>query len=142
MSQWLRYWSRVVRSKVQIHSPTSLEFIYKWEGPTYRSNQVYGMYMVIYFLKKIQKNSQVAYSHHLNKMSHLHKLPCWIEHSHYQARDMSKILTLSTFPSKSHEPWDMKGNFRKFSHWDTSESSMCDLICFNVGNSCSHSNKN
>ena len=58
-------------------------------------------------------------------MSHLHIFPCPTKYSHYQSRDTCKIPTLSTFPSKPYEPWDMKGNLGKYPHWDTSESSMC-----------------
>jgi hypothetical protein len=68
--------------------------------------------------------SHVAYSHDPYKMSHLHNFPCPTKYSHYQSRDTCKIPTLSTFPSKPYEPRDMKGNFGKFPHWDTSESSM------------------
>jgi hypothetical protein len=57
-------------------------------------------------------------------MSHLHNFSCPTEYSHYQSRGMCKIPNLSTFPSKPYEPRDMKGNFGKFPHWDTSESSM------------------
>ena len=71
-------------------------------------------------------------------MSHLHNFPCPIEYSHYQSRDMCKIPTLSTFPSKSYEPRDMKGNFEKFSHWDTSESSMWFVICNQIFIICIH----
>jgi hypothetical protein len=78
-----------------------------------------------FFEISLSKNSHEAYSHHPYKMSHLHNFPCEIEYSHYQSRGMCKIPTLSTFPSKPYEPWDMKGNFGKFPHWDTSESSMC-----------------
>jgi len=56
-------------------------------------------------------------------MSHLHNFPCPTKFFHYQSRGMCKIPTLSTFLSKPYEPRDMKGNFGKFPHWDTSESS-------------------
>ena len=59
------------------------------------------------------------------KTYHLHNFPCTTTHSHYQSRDMSIIPTLFTFPSKPYEPRDMKENFGKLPHWDTSESS-CD----------------
>ena len=49
-----------------------------------------------------------------------------MQHSHHQSRDTCKIPTLSTFPSKSYEPRDMKGNLEKFPYWDTSESSLCN----------------
>jgi hypothetical protein len=59
----------------------------------------------------LSKNLQVAYSHHPYQMSHLNNFPCPTKHSYYQSRDMSKIPTLSTFPSKLYEPQDMRENF-------------------------------
>ena len=85
-----------------------------------------------FFEIPLSKNSHVAYSHDPYKMSHLHNFPCPTQYSHCQSRDMCKIPTLSTFPSKPYEPRDMKGNFEKFPHWDTSESSMslgCMFTC-------------
>jgi hypothetical protein len=78
-----------------------------------------------FFQIPLSKKSHIAYSRDPYKMSHLHNFPCPTKYSHCQSRDMSKIPTLSTFPSKPYEPRDMKGNFGKFPHWDTSESSMC-----------------
>jgi hypothetical protein len=85
----------------------------------------WNVYSNSYFEIPLSKNSHVPYSHDPYKMSHLHNFPCPTKYSHYQSRDMCKIPTLSTFPSKPYEPQDMKGNFGKFPHWDTSESSMC-----------------
>ena len=73
----LRYWSRVVRSKIQISTPTSLGLSWEWEMSIHRRDKVQGIHMNIYFLRiPIWKNSQVAYSHHSYKMSHLHNFPC------------------------------------------------------------------
>ena len=124
MSWWLRCSSVPVRSKVQFSSPTPVHLIL-WVGRAYlRVGWVHGMHEISFLKISLSKNSHVAYSHHPYKMSHLHNFPCPIEYSHYQSRGMCKIPTLSTFPSKPYEPRDMKGNFGKFSHWDTSESSM------------------
>jgi hypothetical protein len=89
-----------------------------------------------FFGISLSKNSQVTYSHHPYKISHLHNFPCLNEYSHYQSRGMCKIPTLSTFPSKPCEPRDMKGNFGKFSHWDTSESSKYLCLVTTDCNSC------
>jgi hypothetical protein len=86
-----------------------------------------------FFQIPLSKNSHVAYSRDPYKMSHLHNFPCPTKYSHCQSRDMCKIPTLSTFLSKPYEPQDMKGNFGKFPHWDTSESSMCKSLEKNWG---------
>jgi len=82
-----------------------------------------------FFQIPLSKNSHVAYSRDPYKMSHLHNFPCPTKYSHCQSRDTSKIPTLSTFPSKSYWPLDMKGTYSQIPHWDTSESSMWKVKC-------------
>ena len=113
--------SGVVRFKVQISTPISLGLSWEWGMSIHRQDKVQGIHMNIYFLKiPLWKNSQVAYFHHPYKMSHLNSFPCPTFSLSIKGR--VQIPTLSTFPSKPYEPRDMKGNFGKFLHWDTSES--------------------
>ena len=90
--------------------------------------KVLDLTIVLHCTISLSKNSHVAYSHHPYKMSHVNNLPCSTEYSHYQSRGMCKIPTLFTFLSNLYELRVMKGNFGKFPHWDTSESSMCKLF--------------
>jgi hypothetical protein len=96
-----------------------------WEVTSCGLDSLWNLCIYSLFEIPLSKNSHVAYSRDPNKMSHLHNFPCPTKYSHCQSRDMCKIPTLSTFPSKPYEPRDMKGNFGKFPHWDTSESSTC-----------------
>ena len=86
----------------------------EWEVPSCGLDEFMQCIWLLICWNSPFKNSHVAYSHYPYKMSHLHNFPCPIEYSHYQSRDMCKIPTLSTFPSKPYEPRDMKGILGNF----------------------------